>query len=143
MITKSRLTFAILAFLMGALISPTWPFAKNAAMRLYDNTFPVVTMSGKVTNRMDDFVDVNVGGEKHRPCKFVSLQAFTRLNGVLRDSNLKRVDMPAAGDTKPLGSFNIGVWRVWPVNGGNEVVMYVTHDCDGRFVVTKIADERL
>lgn len=129
--------------MIGALISPTWTIATNIVTRIYDSAFPVVTMSGKVTNRMDNFVDVQVGGEKHRPCKYVSLQAFTRLNGVLRDSNIKRVDIPSAGDTKPLGIFNIGVWRVWPIDGGHDVVLYVSHDCDGRIVVTKITDELL
>lgn len=139
----SRMPYLIFAFLVGALLSPLVANISPMSGNLYDKIYPVVTMVGKIKGRNEDSVDVQMGGTKHRSCKFLRLQGFTRLDGVLRDSNITRIDAKSEGITKPLGTFDIGVWRVWPINGGTDVVVYVNHDCDGRIVVTKIADAQL
>ena len=143
MITRSRFSFALLAFLIGALISPLSLIFAPWANSVYDGFNPVVTMSGRVTGRGVESVDVQMGGQKHRACEYLKIQAFTRKGGILHDANIVRLDAESQGDTKPLGTFDIGIWRVWPIKGGTDVVVYVNHNCDDRIVVTKIADVKV
>ena len=135
-----------LAFIFGAALyvaSEVYlvPMLKDQREKLS----PVVQMDGDIVGRGADYIDVHVYGKKLRACKYLQTQAFARIGNILRDVQNRRIDTPETGGTKPLGSFDIGVWRLWPVpmKEASHVVMFVQHDCAGRVVVTKIADETL
>lgn len=108
--------------------------------------FPVVSMKGDLVERTDQYAIVHIYGEKHRgpECKYLGVQAFgDRTIGLPVDMHISRVDIPEEGRTKPSGSYDIGNWRVWPVEGVVRVRVYVEHDCLGVRVGTQIAEVRM
>jgi hypothetical protein len=132
-----------LCFLAGMLLSPLSDLAMEPAQRLYDHLSPVVSMEGDVVARAPDSVDIHLAGVKHRQCKYIGIRAYARTTKALADVNAIRIDMPADGSTKPVDHIDAGVWRVWPIASASEVLMYVQHDCNGRVVVTQIAEVKL
>jgi len=138
MIANLRWTI-VLAALFGAMFGST--FSANPLLSAYDAVYPVVDMRGEINKIGGGEVIIHVVGVKNRDCKYIGIQAFTRFAGVLVDANKERISMPETGATKPTGRFDIGLWRIWPVSSLNDAVfLYVQHDCDGRRVVTKIAE---
>lgn len=114
------------------------------AYSLYDDLYPVVRMHGiLVSNDRLNGAVLRISGDKLRPCVFLAVRPYAERDGLLVDVNTERVDRPSDGHTKPTGSYDIGLWRVWPVTGAQRVKMFVKHSCDGRLVVTKIADVEL
>lgn len=101
---------------------------------------PVVVMQGKIVARDVNSVTLHLWGEKLRACTYIGINAYTRHDGVMKDAFTKRVDVPHTAATKPLGRFDVGNWLVWPIDGAGRVLLYVQHDCNGRVVVTKIAE---
>ena len=134
-----------LAFAIGILLFRVSEAYLAPLMTEYrDTRNPVVAMDGDIVKRGVGFVDIHVYGEKLRKCRYMQTQAFARVDGQLKDMETKRIDTPETGATKPLGRFDIGVWHVSPLPPNTtHAVMYVQHDCDGRVVVTKIADEAI
>lgn len=113
----------------------------NSLLRAYDGVFPVVKMRGEIVGRTDSHVIVHMYGEKLRLCKFVKIQGYSKFpDGTLKNINIDRTDVPFKGETRPLGKFNIGTWRLWPIDGARGAAVYIEHDCDKRPVLTKIAD---
>ena len=140
MLVSMRWTVLVGA-LIGVLIAPAGQSGWRAISGLYDETWPVVVMQGHLVGRVEDAVVVEVAGEKRRDCRYLRIQAFARgVDGALRDVFAMRQDRPEAGATKPLGTFNIGRWKIWPTDDAVAVLMYSQHDCSGRIVQTKIAD---
>lgn len=109
-----------------------------------DHFFPVVTMSAQLVSQERDSVTIHIQGEKHRSCRFVQLDSYYKtISGVMVDANEIRLDGQIQdGSTKPVGSFDLGLWRIFPApqDRATEVEMFVEHDCNGRLVITKIAD---
>lgn len=130
----------LLAFfvtLVGAqVIAPLLLEARQARL----DSQPVVIMQGQIVSRDSSSVTIHLWGEKLRACTYVSVNAYTRHNGVMKDAFTKRLEAPHAGVTKPLGRFDIGNWLVWPIDGVSKVLIYSQHDCSGRVVITKIAE---
>lgn len=127
--------------LVGLLIAPAGQSWWLAALRYYDEIRPVVRMDGWVVSRAPDAVVVTFSGEKLRECVYLRLQAYAvTASGTLEDAYIRREDMEARGDTKPLGTFSIGYWRIWPVAGAKAVRVYVQHDCGGRLVQTRFGE---
>lgn len=114
-------------------------------LEVYDDHYPVVEMHGTIVSADEGQVIVHMAGRKLRSCKYLSLAGYWRMgDGELKDANEDRIDVLRDGTTRPLGAFDIGVWRIWPRRPGSvAVVVYVSHNCGGRLVVTKIADEVL
>ena len=110
---------------------------------LYDELFPVVAMTGRVVERRSGEVLVEIAGEKLRSCRFNAMHAYVSRSGVRSDASIAREDRAVDGHTKPLGRYNIGVWRVWSTAGADLVVVYVSHTCDGRLVATNVAEVKL
>lgn len=128
-------TVAFVGVLYGGL-APLLPF--------YDAVRPVVVMQGEVVSREADSVIVHIWGKKQRECRYIMLQSFSHAdNGMRHDTLITRIDMPSEGKTKPLGSYDIGNWRVRPVTGASAVSIYAQHECDARVVLTKIAEVQL
>lgn len=131
----------VLAVLVGVAIAPGGGF--DWLYALYDDVRPVVTMSGTLVSRDADSALIDIAGEKHRSCQFLSIRAYSMRDGTLMDANIERVDRPQDGHTKPVGRYDIGRWRVWPVKHAVGVKVYVKHSCDGRLVLTKISEVAL
>ena len=113
----------------------------------YDVAHPVARMSGRLIEHDAESALVDISGEKLRRCDYIGIRAYSSGGPIDRSSdinaNLERVDRPEDGHTKPPGKYYIGRWRVWPVAGATLVEIYTTHLCDGRKVVTKVAEVRL
>jgi hypothetical protein len=113
-------------------------------LNLYDHIFPVVDMRGTlVAYDPSGAALVHVGGSKLRDCQFIQIDSYSvSRTGILRDANEERVDdLPVDGGTKPPGTYDLGVWRIYPVVAGATAVrMYVEHSCNSRLVYTLIAD---
>jgi hypothetical protein len=114
---------------------------------LYDHFFPVVTMQGKLVGRGDDgSVFVHITGTKNRDCQFLQIDSYsTNKMGFVRDANEERVGgYPVNGASKPVGTYDLGVWRVFPVDkDAIRSRMYVEHSCNRRIVYTLISDVAL
>lgn len=140
MLVSMRWTVLVGA-VIGMLIAPAGQSVWRLIGKLYDETWPVVAMQGHIVERVDDAVLVEVAGKKLRDCRYVRIQAFAQgRDGALRDAFAMRQDWPENGATKPVGTYNIGRWKIWPANDAVAVLMYSQHDCDGRIVQTKIAE---
>lgn len=132
-LTMGAFLFVILASEIGDI--------KNSIYKKYDELYPVVTMTGDIVKKEPGTVTLAIQGEKHRACNYVRIQAYTkRPDGSLQDAYIRREDRPESGDTKPPGKYDIGHWKVWPIDNSNRVVVYVQHNCNDRIVYTKIAD---
>lgn len=129
----------LFSVLLGALLGSIGP---GPLLYLYDIAVPVVNMRGQLVARGDNSVDVHMWGSKNRNCKYLGILAYSHQtnSGLLRDASITRLDRKSTGDTKPRGDFDIGVWRIAPIAGALEVLVYVQHDCDGRAVDTLIAE---
>lgn len=140
---------SLLGLVFGAFFMPTmidrWQSRERAAHEAMQRGAPVVTMQGQVVGRGDAEVMVRIIGVKHRECRYLGLQAYSvSAAGVFADANIKRADLDERGDTKPPGTFDLGVWRIWPLQAGaSRALVYVNHDCAGVHVRTVIADVAL
>lgn len=131
----------LFGLVLGALLSPVWQTAWSSALERYDAQFPIVTMTGRLSHQDAESVWITIQGHKLRMCTYVRMQGYTRDRiGMLSDVYTRREDVPERGETKPIGSYSIGTWRMWPKGEAAAVLMYVLHDCDGRVVLTKIAE---
>lgn len=114
----------------------------NAFLGIYDAVLPVVEMKGELVSRDGDMVVLHITGRKNRECQYGGLQAYSvDVEGERRDALYAKVGQAETARTKPIGVYDIGFWRVWPVTTGSVgVVMYVQHYCNGRMVMTQIAE---
>lgn len=137
----SRPWAALAGIAVGVLIAPgggmDWAYA------LYDKVRPVVRMSGRIVERDAGVVVIAIDGAKLRACEYLAIRAYADVGWRLLDVNATRVDRPEDRHTKPIGVFDLGRWRVWPTDEASAVLMYSTHSCDGRLVVSKLAEVRL
>lgn len=105
---------------------------------------PVVVMQGMLIDRKNDTAQLHVWGKKIRQCKFLDIAGYTVKNGVMKDTRTVRVDLAEDASTKPLGTFDLGQWLIFPIGDADAVEMHVTHSCGpGDIRVTKIADVSL
>lgn len=127
----------LLALVFVGLAQPLAPMARG----WWNATAPVVNMKGVLVEKTPDYVLIHITGEKLRACKFVNISAFTEADGNLIDSFITRMGYTKIdGATKPIGKHDLGLWRVYPINGSKKALVYVQHDCAGEVVMTKIAE---
>lgn len=130
----------VMAFVFGVAILPNWIDKAKFYIR------PVAVMEGKLISKTADTARLHIYGTKRRgvECQYLGIQAFgDRLVGLPVDLVIGRVDIPQVGDTKPTGNFDIGVWEIKPTLGVITVRVYVSHDCSGTRVATKIAEVKI
>jgi hypothetical protein len=131
----------VFAVILGLLVAPAAAIAWHSALSLYDRAFPVVDMSGEVLRVNTEEAVIRIKGKKLRACTYLRVQALMRDDrGDMIDVYIQRVDMAENSDTKPIGSYHLGNWRVWPRNGATGAVINVNHLCGDRLITTKIAD---
>ena len=110
----------------------------------YDSTFHVLRVRADIVSLDATQVTLHATGDKLRACQYIRLQAYTvHDRGILHDAQIMRVDETEDRDNKPPGSFNFGVWRIWPREDATSVQVFSQHLCVGRMVVNKILDVQL
>ena len=115
--------------------------ALPVAQHFWQANRPIVAMHGVIVQKTPDHIDIRISGEKLRTCAFVSLSAMTRVDGLMIDAELTRIDgRPDTWTTKPPGKYDLGVWRIRPIEGATKAFVFVQHDCDSTVVLTKIAE---
>lgn len=106
----------------------------------YDDTHPVVVMSGTLVSRTGSSATIHIKGVKLRACRFVSLHAYTEFDGELIDAYKERIGRLEDGSTKQVGMHDLGNWLIWPIGNADKIVMTVMHDCQGRLIAAQIAE---
>lgn len=107
---------------------------------------PVVKLTGRLVQRDDTQVLMRITGEKLRSCRYAGITAFAiNASGVRRGANIELVGaVPQRGVTVPVGAYDFGLWRVWPVDADAAVIMvFVEHVCGSVIVQTMAAEVRL
>ena len=137
-------TVGVIAGLLMAFFAPQ---LVGGALGIYDANFPVLTMSGTITKVEPSAVTVHIQGTKHRgeECKLVNVYGYTvNAIGVRKDAIAERVDTPSTGRVRDKGTYDIGLWRVYPVDADAvSVQVWTHHDCVGRPILSKISDVTL
>lgn len=141
-----RITFGmpftvIFGLALGGALVPLGSALISLLAEQYDRMFPVVEMHGTLLSFGDGEAVIALGGRKLRDCSYIRIQAYSLgLDGNMSDTFIARTDIPESGETKPTGNFQVGTWRVWPLPQSRGLVVYVSHLCGSRIVLTKIAD---
>jgi hypothetical protein len=132
---------AVIGALLGLIMVPVGDAGMSAMQAMYDASYPVLDMKGKLVARDGDAVLVSLVGKKLRDCTYLRMTAYsTGGDGVTHDAYVLRVDRPSQGDTKPAGAiYDIGVWKVWPIAAATQVEIWSMHQCDGRIVRSPLA----
>ena len=130
----------LLGILLGLFIASYIGSIRSFVMNTHAEFFPVVKYQAEIVGRKDDFVLIHVWGEKLRDCPAIkdSLESYTVRKDTLFDANEFRID--GNPNSRPVGKVDLGVWKIWPVEGAKRVRMYVSHDCDGSVIRSKIVD---
>ena len=121
--------------IVGALILPgaddAWQKWRFEREREAEQSTPVVVASGKIVERTATSVLIHITGTKLRECRFMGLQAYTvDTGGVMTAAQLERVGVPMMAHSRPLGPFDAGTFRVWPlVDDARGVTIYVSYQC--------------
>jgi len=138
---KAHVTAIILGVLLGLLLGPLFGVVSESVYGAYDEAYPVVEMHGDVQSTTVHDVVLHISGEKKRGCQPMRITAYTRdKNGNLQDANIQKLGVAERGLSRPLGPVDLGLWRIWPRDGADGVMVFVTHQCAGRSVITKVAD---
>lgn len=138
---KWTLVFAVL---FGIFIAPTSNSGVHSIYGVYDSMYPPVKMQGTLVEKSMDYAIVHIEGENLRQCKFIQMDSYSRRDGYLRyTSEMPFNQASYDANTRPLGTFDMGNWKVWPTKGADAVFLYMEHDCDNRIVVTKVAEVSL
>ena len=136
--------------LIGALLMPIayreWDAWRDSSAMLAERGTPVIQSSGRIVERSADSVVVHITGEKLRDCKIVGIQGFSlNLSGVMTAASIVKLTahLPQLTD-RPVGPFDAGFWRIWPVSAdARKVRVYVLHACNGVEVRSILAEVAL
>ena len=137
---------SLLGVFLGITIVLAIPAFVGPLRDTYDEYFPVMNMTGALESRDIDSAILRIKGQKVRgdECRLLSTYGYSiQPDGFLKDASAIRVDRPATGRVRDKGYYDIGLWRVHPVETnavGAQVVMQ--HDCVGRVVLSTVADVR-
>lgn len=128
----SILAGVAIGVLLIPVISAEWQAWRHERQILAEQGTPVVQASAVIVERKPDAVLLRVTGVKVRDCKLVGTQAFSVHQSVMSIARMERVGGPVPINLtpRPVGPFDMGVIRVWPVtNEADEVVLYALHTC--------------
>ena len=144
--TVKRATFnmpftIVIGLSLGGLLVPLGTSLYDWQADRYDGAFPVVEMHGKLLSHGDNEAVIALGGRKLRDCSYIRIQAYSvGADGNMSDTFIARTDIPEHGGARPIGEFQIGTWRVWPLPNSRGITVYINHLCGSRIVLTKVAD---
>ena len=134
----------LLSLFFGTCIYAYGPILRRAALDSYYSIFPVVQYKSEVIGKMvDDSVMIHVFGKKLRDCMALvnSIETYAIRDGIYYDVD----EMKVKGfvSSRPVGIVDLGVWKVWPVQGADHIKSFILHDCDGYIVRSVVIDIRL
>jgi hypothetical protein len=131
----------ILGLSLGAILVPAGTYFADAVAERYDAAFPVLEMTGNLVSASDGEAVISMAGTKNRDCTYIGIRAYSLdKDGNMSDVFIARTDNPTVGSTRPVGTFIIGSWRIWPLPDSKGVTVYASHLCGSRIVITKIAE---
>jgi len=135
---------AALGLIIGLGAAAVGPHVVGGSLALYDEMFPVMSMTGHVVAADSESVTIHITGRKNRgeECRLVSVYGYT-FNGSdpPLDAVAERIDKPAEGRIREKGFYDIGRWRVYPVGlNATRVEVWTHHECVGRPILSKIAE---
>jgi hypothetical protein len=137
----------LLGVCIGILAVLATPTFVGPVRDLYDANFPVLRMSGEVISREGDAVVLHIKGKKLRgeECRLLTIYGYAvDIHGRLSDATATRIDQEQTARVREEGDYDIGLWRVRPINPDSVAVKVVTqHDCVGRVVLSTIAEAAL
>jgi len=125
----------LLGMTVGAVLLPVvheeWTTWRIERAIIAEQGQPVVQASATIIRREADAVVLHVTGVKLRDCKLVGTQAFSVRNSVMLAAKMERSGpVPVAMIQRPVGAFDMGEVKVWPVNlDAEEIVVYALHTC--------------
>lgn len=125
----------IIGVLVGAVLIPVvqteWESWRTERRIIAEQGTPVVKAKAEILEREPGMVILRVTGEKLRECKLVGTQAFSVRDSVMTPAWMEREwPMPLSLTPRPIGPFDMGMIKVWPVgDDADEVVLYVLHTC--------------
>ena len=130
------IVFALIFVLLAQWVGPVVGRAWNASS-------PVVNFTYSIVAQTDYSVTVNIAGDKLRDCDYVSVMALVGgENSTKRDINIMRVDKPSTGSSRPVGPYNLGDWKMWPVINGEIPSIILQHNCQGVIMFYEIPRKR-
>lgn len=124
-----------LGLAVGAVLIPVvneeWKTWRHDVRIAAEQGTPVVEATATILRRDEDSVILHVTGHKLRDCKLVGTQAFSVKNSVMMVARMQRSgELPIDLTPRPVGAFDMGAVRVWPVGqDADEVVLYALHTC--------------
>lgn len=134
----------LLGSVLGLAMVPVGEWGTAFVRDAYDRGHPVVVAEGVLFERDADSVTLAISGEKHRDCEYVAIAGYTiGSDGLLRSTYIQRVDQPSIGATRPVGRQSFGLWRLWPTDRSVRAEVWISHQCGGRLVRTKVAEVAL
>lgn len=125
----------IIGLAVGAVLLPVvheeWQSLRIEQNIIAEHGTPVIRASATLIRRETDSVVMHVTGVKLRDCKLVGMQAFSVRNSVMTAAKMELDGhVPIAMIQRPIGPFDMGAVRVWPVGmDADEVVLYEMHTC--------------
>lgn len=145
-LTKTPMA-AIVGVILGLGLAIMAPQISTSLLSAYDNHFPVLTMTGSIVKVEASAITLKISGTKHRgeECRLVSVYGYTlSADGIKHDAIAERVDTPAMGRIRDKGTYDIGLWRVYPVvSNAVSLEVWTHHTCVNRPVLSKISDVKL
>ena len=131
----------ILSIIAGLVIAGVFTPMVAWVQEQYDVLNPVVEMHADVVRADSESITVALSGRKLRMCQYVRMQAYMREeSGEMIDSQIVRLDRSVDSATRPIGSFDFGVWRIWPVHDDATTAdIYAQYVCNGRMVMVRAA----
>jgi hypothetical protein len=137
----------VLGVVLGVFAVLAMPSWVGPVREAYDSIFPVLQMKGVLVDRQGSAVMIHIQGRKLRgeECRLLHVYGYAiQQDGRLSDATATRIDQPIDGRTRDAGFYDIGIWRVQPVDEDATGVKVVTqHDCVGRVVLSTIAEVTL
>ena len=130
----------IFGLALGGLLVPFGNLIGDELSELYDDAFPVVEMSTTLVVAANGEAVIAMSGKKNRDCTYVGIRAYSLdRDGNMSDAHITRTDGITESGTRPVGSFIVGTWRIWPIPDSSGISVYANHLCGSRMVLTKIA----
>ena len=138
----------IVGIVAGALVLPAaWHDVvawRDAAEQQRQESTPVIAQSSVLVSARPDEVIIHVKGERLRgdECEYRGAAAYTLAPGRSpKLANVERMgDVQLRQHTRPVGPFDGGLWRVWPLeDGATTVLIQARYICVGHPVRATLA----
>ncbi len=118
-------------FIVAPLLFFSGPYVEAKFLPVYSDIHPIEV------KREGDAITFDVVGTKVRPCEYLSTSVLAGKPGDYLE--LVQIDFPETGGkgtTRPPGAQSLNLWRIHPVNDGDELRILLRHRCHSAWDVT-------